>query len=312
MPDLSGEGKRGRSLRAALDEALTAAPEPQLTATAASPVCSECGGRGWVIRPDGGVGSARRCGCRTEDFVPRLQREAGIPERYRACRLDNFRNHHVTGRERTELTAALSQTRRWIDSFLSPRGFAESGLIFIGPSGVGKTHLAAATLSELIDRYRVRARFVDFTSLVYQIQSTFNDDVNETKRSLLDPVLSTEVLVIDELGAQKATAWVNEVLYLILNGRYTRRRPTLFTTNYYLESDMRPPASVTSRRAAAAAGDAGDTEESRANREPDLLKMRIQSLLVSRIWEMARPIVINSIDYRQHVQAQRLVNPEDD
>jgi DNA replication protein DnaC len=310
MPNLTGEGKRGKSLRAALDEALAAAPAPQLTATAAaaSTVCPECGGRGWLIRPDAGVGTARRCACRAEDLVPRLQREAGIPERYRTCRLDSFRDHHVTGRQRSELTAALSQTRRWIDSFLGPRGFSESGLIFVGPSGVGKTHLAAATLCELIDRYRVRARFVDFTSLVYQIQSTFNDDVNETKRSLLDPVVTTEVLVIDELGAQKATAWVNEVLYLILNGRYTRRLPTLFTTNYYLEPDMRPAPSAPSRRAG------GDGEQARLekDRESDLLEMRIQSLLVSRIWEMARPIVINSVDYRQRVQAQKLVSPEDD
>lgn len=309
MPNLTGEGKRERSLRAALDEALAAAPAPQLTATAAAGnVCPECGGRGWLIRPDAGVGTARRCACRAEDLVPRLQREAGIPERYRSCRLEGFRDHHVTGRQRSELTAALSQTRRWIDSFLGPRGFSESGLIFVGPSGVGKTHLAAATLGELIERYRVRARFVDFTSLVYQIQSTFNDDVNETKRSLLDPVVTTEVLVIDELGAQKATAWVNEVLYLILNGRYTRRLPTLFTTNYYLEPDMRPTPSAPSRRAA------GDGEHARQekDRESDLLEMRIQGLLVSRIWEMARPIVINSVDYRQRVQAQKLVSPEDD
>src|SRR6185436_1947737 len=265
MPNLSGEGRRRGTLRDALDEALAAAPAPSLVAEeVGADTCPECGGRGWVLRADAGAGTARRCAC---------------------CTLANFQ---VTGTHREGLLAARSLTQRWVEEFLGEAGsFRESGLLFIGPPGVGKTHLAAAALGELIRRYRVRGRFIDFTSLLYQIQSTFDAGTAETKRSVLDPVVSTEVLVIGELGAQKPTAWVSEVLYLILNGRYTRRLPTLFTTNYYLE-------------AAAPAGNPLDRGP--APPQPDLLSARIPALLVSRLWEMARPVVIESDDYRQHVK----------
>ena len=91
-------------------------------------------------------------------------------------------------------------------------------------------------LRELIDGYGVHGRFIDFTTLIHQIQSTFDPDSPESKRQVLDPVIKADVLVLDELGAQKPTAWVRDILYLVINTRYTERRPTLFTTNYRLDS----------------------------------------------------------------------------
>jgi DNA replication protein DnaC len=286
MPEQRGERGGAIALRALLERAQ---PRPGASVaeheTPPDGACPECGGRGWVLHPDGGAGTAVRCGCTVRDLLPRLLAEAGIPSRYQGCRIENFQ---LTGSRSQQLRRARETTARWLEEFLASGRPSESGLLFIGPPGVGKTHLAAAALAELIRRYRVHGRFVDFTSLLYQIQSTFDAGSPETKQSVLDPVLDAEVLVIDELGAQKPTPWVSEVLYLILNGRYTRRLTTIFTTNYYLEAEGGARPSGLDRGADVAA--------------PDLLASRIPAMLVSRLWEMARPVVIDSDDHRQVVK----------
>src|SRR4051794_5874707 len=197
--------------------------------------CPECGGRGWVVVADGGAGTARACSCRERDVVPRLTAAAGIPARYQHCKLSNFTTASGTPRERAQLLNAKAVAERYVEEFVQDGGFRQSGLLFVGPPGGGKTHLAVGVLRALIERYRVHGRFVEFTALIHQIQATFDASSRESKRQTLAPLADAELLVLDELGAQQPTPWVRDTLYLIINPRYTRRLPTLFTTNYRLE-----------------------------------------------------------------------------
>jgi DNA replication protein DnaC len=271
--------------------------------------CPLCGGRGWVIESDGGAGAARPCSCREQDRVRRLVDAAGIPPRYRHCRLSNFQTSSPAPAERTQLQGGRTLAEHYVEGFLQEGGFRQSGLLFVGPPGVGKTHLAVGVLVELIERYRVRGRFAEFTSLIHQIQATFDPGSPESKREILDPLMNAELLVLDELGAQQMTPWVRDVLYLIINHRYTRQLPTIFTTNYLLAETggkKKPKAFPETKldRGLDRGLDHPDTAPA-----GELLTSRLPAMLVSRLYEMAQPVLMTTIeDFRreQKVHGSRL------
>jgi DNA replication protein DnaC len=257
-----------------------------------------------VVVADGGAGTARACSCRQVEVVPRMVTAAGIPARYQHCKLSSFQTSSGSPRERAQLMNARAAAERYVEEFVQEDGaFRQSGLLLVGPPGTGKTHLAVGVLRCLIERYRVHGRFVEFTSLIHQIQATFDSDSQESKRQVLDPLAEAELLVLDELGAQQPTPWVRDILYLIINTRYTRRLPTIFTTNYRLE----PPQPSAASRAGAgvkprvATLDRGrDPESAAAFDDTVLLSSRLPAMLVSRLYEMAQPVVLDSVeDFRR-------------
>jgi DNA replication protein DnaC len=271
----------------------------QPTASRQEP-CPLCGGRGWVVSLDGGAGRAHPCSCRDRDAVARLVDAAGIPPRYRHCRLSSFQIPSESDAVRNQLTQARTIAQQYADGFLVEGGrFRESGLLFLGPPGVGKTHLAVGVLVDVVERFRVHARFAEFTSLIHQIQATFDPGSPESKREILDPLVDAELLVLDELGSQQPTPWVRDVLYLIINHRYTHRLPTLFTTNYLLDT---APARGARPRAVSAAKslDRGRDAEPAVLPEERLLASRLPAMLVSRLYEMAQPVVLTAVeDFRR-------------
>src|SRR6185295_15525615 len=91
---------------------------------ALSEPCPECGGRGWIVVADGGAGTARPCPCRQRDVVPRLIAAAGIPERYRGCKLATFRISSPAEDVRNQLLRATTIVQRYADEFLGEGGFS--------------------------------------------------------------------------------------------------------------------------------------------------------------------------------------------
>ena len=68
--------------------------------------------------------------------------------------------------------------------------------------------------------------------MLKNIQNSYNPQVNTTELELLKPVFAAEVLVLDDLGAQKPNEWVWDTVALILNTRYNDKQTTIITTNY--------------------------------------------------------------------------------
>src|SRR5262249_46220 len=116
-----------------------------------------------------------------------------------------------------------------------------------------------------------------FPELLKEIQNSYNPVSQASELSLLAPVLDTEVLVLDELGAQKPSDWVRDQVAYVLNYRYNENKTTIVTTNYY-DRDERE------------GGRMGIT---------DTLSQRITERIRSRLFEMCKTIRMDGIDYRK-------------
>src|SRR5271165_5196614 len=209
-----------------------------------SQTCSICNGAGMrIVTSQNGERFAAECACRTITRAGRLLARAKIPKRYEHCELDNY-DPGFPGAD-PSLAVALMMARRFVEEY--PNGTEGKGLLLTGSVGVGKTHLAAGIIHNLITLKGVRGLFCDYRELLKEIQHSYNPQVAMTELQVLEPIFQAEVLVLDELGAQKPTDWVWDTVALILNTRYNDKRTTIITTNY---AD-RPPAAALSTAARA-------------------------------------------------------------
>lgn len=249
--------------------------------------CVICGGTGFkIVQYEGPEGEklekAVTCDCRVLSRAERLLEQARIPERYKHCELSNFEHEGVF--------KALAPAWRDASRFVSEYPLEQKGLLLIGPIGVGKTHLAAGIIRDLILNKGIPCLFYDYRELLKQIQNSYNASVQTTEMEVLQPVFDTEVLVLDELGATKPTEWVWDTVSHILNTRYNDERTTIITTNYRDQHPGGEPERTGSYSAAA-----------RANRE-ETLGDRIGERMRSRLHEMCRIIKMQGEDYRMKYQ----------
>ena len=190
------------------------------------PICEDSGLR-LIVQPDG-ERYAQPCECRLQVRASRLLKRAAIPRRYEHCTLDTFEPGY--GQADQSLAAAYLMARQFVSGY--PVTTEGRGLLLTGSVGVGKTHLAVGIVQALITEKGVQALFCDYRELLKRIQESYNPQVASTELQILTPIFEAEVLILDELGAQKPTDWVWDTVALILNTRYNDKRTTLITTNY--------------------------------------------------------------------------------
>jgi len=133
----------------------------------------------------------------------------------------DLRTHELPAKERESLKRA----------FLTAKEYAkdpQDWLVFTGPYGCGKTHLAAAIANYRVER-GYPALFEVVPDLLDHLRATFSPQSQISYDKRFEEIRTAPLLILDDLGTQSATPWAREKLFQLLNYRYNARLPTVVT-----------------------------------------------------------------------------------
>lgn len=226
--------------------------------------CQRCGGTGLEISTTGGgynyIKPCRQCGVVRRNA--RLYNAAGIPAKYH-----NVTEVHSFQPKGRHLQQAASYVKEFVKNYPNMRGF-----LLMGGSGLGKTHLAIAAISELTLERGVQCIFKDFFYLLSELKDAYSQGVSENE--VIQPLIESEILVIDELGKGKSSEWELNILDQLISKRYNASKITLATTNYISSG-----------------------YENTQGR--DVLEERVGERIASRLSEMCEFLLLRGEDYRR-------------
>ena len=246
--------------------------------------CSLCGGTGWRPVEKNGWRAVEVCSCRRQARDEQWWMEqARIPRGFREEGKD-FNNFYDLGNP--SLQMALIKARGFVDNYLVPAKVPPKGLLFMGSPGVGKTHLAIAIMKQLMMQKGVDCLFCSYPEFLEQVLQTYDPISSQSSASIIQPVLETEVVLIDDLGARRTSDWVEDTVTYVLNYRYNEKKATLVTSNLPDNSD-----------------EVKERSPSGKYRIGDTLTDRIGLRVRSRLYEMCELVRISANDFRQTVQA---------
>ena len=137
----------------------------------------------------------------------------------------------------------------------------------------GKTYLACSIANALIEQYQITVKIRNFSQIMNEMQKCgFDFD----KNAYIESLVNTSVLILDDLGIERDTSYAKEQVYNIVNSRYLRRKPTIFTTNLSYDTIQNCIESVEYQR------------------------------IYSRIIEMCIPVMVVGHDYRKQIQKEKI------
>lgn len=177
-----------------------------------------------------------RCVCACEERR-RLAEEKAVANQQKALRIRNLRASGIhdknlrecrfdTATETPELRKCRSYAENW-----KKMSEENSGLLFWGNTGTGKTFSAACIGNHLIDR----GTPVMMTSFPRILNAGGFD-----KTELIKQLQYYPLLILDDLGTERANSYALELLYLVIDERYKSRKPLIVTTNLTLDQMCKP------------------------------------------------------------------------
>ena len=196
--------------------------------------CPDCGGSGWIwSRDDNGVPYCEECHCgiRKKMIMQNQLQFAEMPDMYKECRFSNMKSSVYQLPESKEIfIQAAKAVKYWLENIQQMQKQGIGLYIYSNTKGSGKTRLVCSMANEMIEKHQKPVKFTTSLRILDEIKNTWGNKGN-AEGKLIEDLSRTEILIIDDFGADSGKDWINERFYSIINGRYVDRKVTIFTSN---------------------------------------------------------------------------------
>ncbi len=194
--------------------------------------CAKCDGKLETIVDFMGITKKVRCICKCRKAELAAEEEARKNEE-RLRKIEELRKTGFVDKQLLSWTfynddgshpAIMKAARNYVDNFKTLKENGK-GLLLYGDVGTGKTYVAAAIANALVDK-GVPVMMTNFSRIANKLQESFDG-----KQVYLDKLNMFDLLVIDDLAAERKTEYMQEIVFTVVDARYRSGLPMIITTN---------------------------------------------------------------------------------
>ena len=211
--------------------------------------CPECGDSGWRwVRDASGIPYCEECPCgiRKRIILENQLKFAEIPNVFKDSNFNDLKsNVYLNVESRKVFSQAAQAVNYWFKNLPDMQKKGIGLYLFSSAKGSGKTKTVCSLANEIMKKYQKPVKFTTSLRILDEIKNTWGAKEN-AEGKLIEDLSRTEVLIIDDFGADSGKEWINERFYSIINGRYIDRKITIFTSNCQI-SELKYDERITNR-----------------------------------------------------------------
>lgn len=165
----------------------------------------------------------------------RRLRFANIPPTFKDMQLNTFKKSvYQLQDSKDKIDVIVSAVKTYLTNFEEMQSEGKGLYLYSNTKGSGKTRLIASVANKLLENHQVK--FATSTAILQEIKKTWEEKGKDkqSESKLIEDLINTEILIIDDFGTEQVKDWNNERFYHIINERYINKKVTLYTSNYSL------------------------------------------------------------------------------
>lgn len=184
--------------------------------------CSDC--------KDTGFTDGKKCHCLNQKILQILYSKSNVGTILEKENFDTLSIDVYTDTEYEIMKPVIDKCKAFVENFDN----SKDNILFMGKPGVGKTFLSNCIAKALLDSGHSVIYFTSVQLFDTLSKVAFSYDYTENSQKMKEDIYDCDLLIVDDLGTETVTKFVEAQLFNIINERIIREKSTIISTNYVL------------------------------------------------------------------------------